>query len=80
MDVILRGIAVYVFLLLVFRIAGRRTLSQITTFDFVLLLIIGEATQQALLGDDFSVTTGFLVVATLLVIDIGLSLLKGRVR
>jgi uncharacterized membrane protein YcaP (DUF421 family) len=51
----------------------------VTAFDLVLLLIIGEATQQALLGDDFSVTNAFLVIITLLGIDIGLSLLKERV-
>ena len=76
MDAILRAVAIYAFLHLLFRISGRRTLSQITTFDFVLLLIIGEATQQALLGDDFSVTNAFLVITALIGIDIALSLLK----
>ena len=79
MDIVLRSAAVYVALLVVFRIAGRRSFAQITTFDVVLLLIIGEATQQALLGDDFSVTNGILVVVSLVVIDIGLATLKARV-
>jgi uncharacterized membrane protein YcaP (DUF421 family) len=78
MDAVLRSVVVYVILLLVFRIAGKRSLAQITTFDFVLLLVVGEATQQALLGDDFSITNGFLVIVTLIAMDIGLSLLKGR--
>jgi uncharacterized membrane protein YcaP (DUF421 family) len=56
MDAVLRAAAVYSVLLLLFRISGKRTLAQTTTFDFVLLLIIGEATQQGLIGDDFSVT------------------------
>lgn len=76
MDAVLRTMAIYVFLLLMFRISGRRTLSQLTTFDFVLLLVIGEATQQALLGEDFSLTNAFLVILTLLTADIGLSLVK----
>ncbi|ABS64892.1 conserved hypothetical membrane-anchored protein [Parvibaculum lavamentivorans DS-1] len=76
MDAILRAVAIYVFLLIIFRISGRRTFSEITTFDFVLLLIIGEATQQGLLGDDFSVTNAFLIISTLIIIDIGLSLFK----
>lgn len=76
MDAILRAAAVYAFLLVLFRLSGRRTLSEITTFDFVLLLIIGEATQQALLGEDFSVTRAFLVITAIIVIDIALSLLK----
>ena len=79
MDAVLRAAAVYIFLLLVFRISGRRTLAQMTPFDFVLLLVIGEATQQALLGDDFSVTKAFLVIASLVVIDIALSLVKEHV-
>jgi len=76
MDAVLRGTVVYVFLLIIFRISGKRSLGQVTTFDFVLLLIIAETTQQALLGDDFSVTNSFLLIVTLVTIDIGLSLLK----
>ncbi|GMV63903.1 MAG: hypothetical protein AMXMBFR74_30700 [Parvibaculum sp.] len=76
MDAVLRAGAIYIFLLLLFRISGRRTLSEITTFDFILLLIIGEATQQGLLGDDFSVTNALLVIVTLIVMDIALSLFK----
>jgi uncharacterized membrane protein YcaP (DUF421 family) len=79
MDAVLRAGAIYIFLLLLFRISGRRTLSEITTFDFVLLLIIGEATQQGLLGDDFSVTNALLIIATLIVMDIVLSLFKEHV-
>ena len=56
MDAIVRGLAVYLFLLILFRIAGRRTLGSITNFDFVLLLIISEATQNAMIGNDYSVT------------------------
>lgn len=78
MDAIVRGFAMYVFLLLVFRISGQRSLGQVTTFDFVLLLIIAETTQQALLGEDFSMTTAFLLIVTLIALDIGLSLLKQR--
>src|SRR5680860_1465638 len=77
MDAVLRAAAIYLLLLVVFRIAGKRSLAQITTFDFVLLLIIGEATQQALLGNDFSMTKAALVIVTLLALDIGLSLVQG---
>jgi uncharacterized membrane protein YcaP (DUF421 family) len=75
---ILRGAAVYLVLLLIFRVAGKRTLSEITTFDFVLLLIISEAVQQALIGIDNSMTNAMLVVLTLVGLDIGLSVLKQR--
>jgi uncharacterized membrane protein YcaP (DUF421 family) len=78
MDAVLRAGAIYIALMVLFRISGRRSLGEMTSFDFVLLLIIGEATQQALLGDDFSVTNAVLVIVTLLSIDIGFSLLKRR--
>jgi len=78
MDSVLRAAAIYMVVLIVFRIAGRRTLSEITTFDFVLLLIIGEATQQALLGDDFSITNAILVIVSLVSIDIALAFIKGK--
>ncbi|NUT79914.1 MULTISPECIES: DUF421 domain-containing protein [Pseudomonas] len=78
MDSVLRATAIYLALLVLFKIAGRRSLAEITTFDFVLLMIIGEATQQALLGDDFSLTNALMVIVTLIAIDVGLSLLKQR--
>lgn len=78
MSSVLHGAVVYLTLLLVFRIAGKRTLSEITTFDFVLLLIISEAVQQALIGTDNSMTNAMLVVATLVSLDVALSLLKQR--
>jgi uncharacterized membrane protein YcaP (DUF421 family) len=78
MDAILRGFMIYLFLLVLFRIAGRRTLGQMTNFDFVLLLIISEATQNAMIGNDFSLTNGMLVILSLVGLDIAFSLLKQR--
>lgn len=76
MDSVFRGVAVYLVLLLVTRSAGRRTLAQVTVFDFVLLLIIAETTDQALLGDDFSVSNAAIVIVTLVLTDVALSYLK----
>ncbi len=76
MESVVRAALIYTFLLAVFRIMGKRTLAQITTFDFVLMLIIGESTQQALLGDDFSVVNACVVIATLMFLELGLSLMK----
>lgn len=78
METVLRAIAVYLFLMLVFRIAGKRSLAQMSPFDLVLVLIIGEAASQALTGDDFSVTTAFLLVATLVLVEKGFALLKQK--
>jgi len=76
LDPILRAAAIYLFLLFVFRLSGKRTLAQITTFDLVLLLIIGEATQQALLSDDFSVTNAWTVILALVALDFLFALVK----
>ena len=78
MDAVLRAAVIYFMLLVLVRLTGKRSLGQMTTFDFVLLLIIAEATQQGLLGNDFSLTNAFLVVLTLVGIDTGLSLLERR--
>jgi uncharacterized membrane protein YcaP (DUF421 family) len=76
MDAVYRGAIVYVLILFIFRLAGRRTLAQMTTFDLVLLLIISEATQNAMIGDDPSITNAMLVIISLVSLDIGLSLVK----
>jgi uncharacterized membrane protein YcaP (DUF421 family) len=78
MDGVLRSLGVYLFLLILFRIAGKRSLAQITTFDFILLLIISETTQQALLGDDRSLLNAAVVMSTLIGADIALSVAKQR--
>ena len=76
MDAIYRGAIVYMLLLFIFRLAGRRTLAQMTSFDLILLLIISEATQNAMIGDDLSITNAMLVIISLVSLDIVLSLIK----
>lgn len=78
MDAVIRAAAIYFFLLLVFRLAGKRTLVEATPFDLILLLIVSEATQQAMIGDDFSLMNAFIVIATLVALDIVLSEIKQR--
>ncbi len=80
METFLRTVVIYLFLLVLLRLSGKRALSELSTFDFVLLLIISEATQNALLGDDYSVTTGMVVILTLILLDLGLSALKKRFK
>lgn len=78
MESVLRAALVYSILLVVFRIAGNRSIGQLTAFDFILLLIISESIQQAMTTNDQSLTNAFLVVITLVGIDIMLSLWKQR--
>src|SRR5690606_23265583 len=76
MNPVVRGVVIYLFILLLFRIMGKRSLSESTTFDLVLLLIISEVTEQALMGDDQSFTGAFILIVTLVSTDLIFSLLK----
>lgn len=78
MDSVIRAAAIYLLLLVVFRIAGNRSLAQLTAFDLVLILIISEGIQQAMITSDYSFTNAALLVITLVGIDIMLSLWKHR--
>jgi uncharacterized membrane protein YcaP (DUF421 family) len=78
MDSILRAAAIYFFLLLIFNVAGKRSLAETNTFDFVVLLIISEATQQAMLGNDPSLTNSLSVIMTLIGLSIIISVWKYR--
>lgn len=76
MDTILRTLVIYFLLWGLLRLSGRRTLGQLTSFDLILLLIIGGATHRALLGQDYSVVNALLVIITLILTDVVLSLLQ----
>jgi uncharacterized membrane protein YcaP (DUF421 family) len=76
METVLRGLAIYLFLMIVFRLAGKRTLSKTTSFDFVLLLIISETTQQAMVESDHSLTSAAILIVTLVAADVLFSLVK----
>jgi uncharacterized membrane protein YcaP (DUF421 family) len=78
MDSVLRAAIIYFFLLFIFNIAGKRAMSETDTFDFVVLLIISEATQQAMLGDDLSLTNSISVILTLIGLSIVMSVWKYR--
>jgi uncharacterized membrane protein YcaP (DUF421 family) len=76
MDAVIRGLAIYFTLLVIIRLSGRRTLAQMTPFDLVIVLVISETTQQAMLGDDFSITNAIILILTLFTTDIALSYVK----
>lgn len=78
MDTILRASVVYFLLLAVFRLSGKRTLGDLTSFDLILTLIVSEAIQQALVDGDNSMTNGLLSVTTLVGLNILISVLKQR--
>jgi uncharacterized membrane protein YcaP (DUF421 family) len=77
-DAVLRPLFLYAFLLLAFSMAGKRSMAEMDTFDMVTLLIISEATQNALLGEDHSMTYSLLVVTTLVSCTVLMAWFKAR--
>lgn len=78
MENVLRAAIMYVFLFIIFKISGRKTLLEMNIFDFILVLIISEATQQALLGEDFSIMGAMITIGTLIFIDKSLGFLENK--
>jgi uncharacterized membrane protein YcaP (DUF421 family) len=78
MDIVLRAVVLYVFIVFVMRVIGRRELSSMTPFDLVLLIILGDAIQQGLTQDDYSVTGAILAVATIATLQVFTSYLSYR--
>jgi uncharacterized membrane protein YcaP (DUF421 family) len=74
-ELILRAVIVYAFILLLLRLIGKKHVGEMAPFDLVVLLILSESVQNALVADDTSVTGGLVVAATLF----GASQLMGHV-
>jgi uncharacterized membrane protein YcaP (DUF421 family) len=74
-ELILRAVIVYVFLFVLLRLLGKRHVGELAAFDLVVLLILSEGVQNALVGDDKSVIGAVITTSTL----IGLSALAGYV-
>ncbi|PSF38047.1 DUF421 domain-containing protein [Aphanothece hegewaldii CCALA 016] len=69
LEKIIRSILVYFFLLIALRLGGKRELGQMTGFDLVVLLLISNTVQNAIIGNDNSVLGGFVGAATLLMVN-----------
>jgi uncharacterized membrane protein YcaP (DUF421 family) len=65
MDIALRAIVLFVFVNLLMRVIGRRELSSLEPFDLILLVVLGDAIQQGLTQDDYSVTGAVIVISTI---------------
>jgi uncharacterized membrane protein YcaP (DUF421 family) len=75
---VVRAVAMYAFILVLLRVMGKRTLAEVTAFDLIVLLIISETTQQAMTGNDFSVTNAAILVLTLVLLQRGLDWFTDR--
>ena len=67
LEKVLRPLLVYIFLVIGLRLAGKRELAQINTFDLIVLLTLSNTVQNAIIGDDTSVTGGVIGATSLLV-------------
>ncbi len=74
--IVLATTVIYAMLLVIFWIAGRRTLAETTSFDLVLLLIIGETTQNAMIGTDTTIGSAAIAILSLVSLDMAISYLK----
>ena len=73
MDIVFRGIFVFVFLYVLMRMIGRRELSSLEPFDLILLIVLGDAVQQGLTQDDYSLTGAFLAIGTISIMQVTVS-------
>ena len=64
MDIVLRASAIFLLLFVLLRLFGKRQLGQMTPFEFVALVVVGDFVQQAITHNDFSITAGILAVTT----------------
>jgi uncharacterized membrane protein YcaP (DUF421 family) len=78
LDIIFRTVAVYLFLLFGLRLIGRGEAAQLRSVDLVLILIIANAVQNAMVGPDTSLAGGIIAATTILILTRGLRLLEGR--
>ena len=79
MDIVLRAIAIFFFLYVLMRVIGRRELSTLEPFDLILLVILGDAVQQGLTQDDYSLTGAFLAIGTIALLQLAVSFANFRV-
>lgn len=71
-EFVLRGAVIYIFVFVLFRLTGKRQVGQLTPFDLVLLLLIGNAVQNSMNAGDNSITGGLILSITLVALNVGI--------
>src|SRR4051794_28352366 len=69
LEKIIRPIIIYGLLVFLFRILGKREIAQLNPVDFIVLLLVSNTVQNAIIGDDTSITGGVIGVISLLMIN-----------
>ena len=78
MEIVIRAATMFVIVWLITRVVGKRELGQLSAFELVLLVAIGDLIQQSVTQEDYSLTGGILVVATFAVLTVTLSYVSWR--
>ena len=78
MDLTVRAVTLFFFVFLITRVIGRRELSSMEPFDLILLIVMGDAIQQGLTQDDYSVTGALIVIGTFAILQVLISYLSYR--
>src|SRR5664280_3284223 len=68
-EFLIRGVVVYVFLIVLLRLTGKRQVGQLSPFDLVLLLVLSNAVQNSMNGGDNTITGGLILATTLVVLN-----------
>ncbi|HWF44392.1 MAG TPA: YetF domain-containing protein [Candidatus Kapabacteria bacterium] len=69
-EIVLRSSVVYLFILLGFRLAGKRHVSQLSLIDFALILLVSNAVQNAMVGTDTTLVGGIVASGTLILLNV----------
>jgi uncharacterized membrane protein YcaP (DUF421 family) len=77
-EVVVRTLVVYAFLVVVLRVAGKREVGQLSILELIVLLVVSDAVQNSMVGDNTSLWGGIVAVSTLLVADWTLRLITDR--
>lgn len=80
MDIVVRAVLAFVFVLIVTRVMGRRELSSMQPFDLILLIVLGDLIQQGVTQSDYSFTGLLLAGGTFTLLTVAVSYLVFRVR
>ncbi|QIK74214.1 DUF421 domain-containing protein [Nocardioides piscis] len=78
MDILIRSLVIFLFLWLVVRVGGKREVAQLTAFDMILLITVGDLVSQGIVQEDYSLTTAVIAVATFAVAGLALGSLAQR--
>lgn len=79
MEIVLRAAIIFAFLWVITRVVGRSTLGELSTFQLLLYVTMGDLVQQSVTGQDYSITVGIVAISTFALLTVSISWLQWRV-